>query len=51
MSEQSDKYLRHAEEARQNAQKCDSEVDKQSWLKVAEAWLQLAHEAQRKFRP
>jgi hypothetical protein len=48
MSEQTDKY-RRAEEARQNAEKCISSVDKESWGRIAEAWLQLAQEAEKKF--
>jgi hypothetical protein len=47
MSEQTDKYHRNAEEARQQAEKCVSAVDKESWVKLAEAWLQLAQQAER----
>jgi hypothetical protein len=50
MSEQTDKYRRNAEEARQQAENCIGAVDKESWLKVAEAWLQLAKEAEKRFR-
>ena len=49
MSEQTDKYRRNAEEARQQAEKCVSVVDKESWLNIEKGWLQLAHEAERKF--
>jgi hypothetical protein len=44
MSEQTDKYRRNAEEARQHALKCTSDADKESWLKIEKAWLQLAEE-------
>jgi len=50
MTEQTDKYRRNAEEARQKAEKCVNSVDKESWLKIAEAWLQLTQEAEKPFR-
>jgi hypothetical protein len=49
MTGQTDKYRRHAEEARQQAEKCLSVVDKESWLNIEKAWLQLANEAEREF--
>jgi hypothetical protein len=48
MSEQTDKYRRNAEEARQQTAKCIGVVDKESWLKIERAWLQLAEEADKK---
>ena len=47
MSEQTDKYRRNAEEARQQAEKCVSVMDKESWLNIEKGWLQLAHEAEK----
>jgi hypothetical protein len=49
MNEQIDKYRRHAEEARQQADKCIGAVDKENWLKIESAWLQLAEEANKKW--
>jgi hypothetical protein len=49
MSEQTDKYRRNAKEARDNAQKCVNDTDKESWLAIEKAWLQLAQEAQKRF--
>ena len=46
MTEQTDKYRRHAEEARQQAEKCISPLDKESWLKIEKGWLQLAQKAE-----
>ena len=49
MSDQTDKYQRNAEEAREQAQKCVSQTDKESWLHIEKAWLQLVHEAEKRF--
>jgi hypothetical protein len=48
MSEQTDKYHRNAKEARDNAQKCVNDTDRETWPAIEKAWLQLAQEASKK---
>ena len=43
MSEKADKFRRFAEEARKHAEKSvDQSAEKERWIKIAEAWEQLA---------
>ena len=37
-----DRYRKQAEEARQQAKKAISPLDKEAWLRIAEEWLKLA---------
>ena len=41
MSDQYDKYRRYAEEAQRQADKTMSARDKESWLKIAQSWLDM----------
>ena len=40
-----DNYLRQAEECRRQAEKCVRDSDRDAWLKMAEEWERLAHDA------
>jgi hypothetical protein len=40
--DEADRFRRQAEEARQQAEKAISPIDKDAWLKVAGEWLELA---------
>jgi hypothetical protein len=42
MSDDAGRFRRHAEEARLQAEKSISPLDKEAWLKVAVEWLKLA---------
>jgi hypothetical protein len=51
MSDEAAKYRKQAEEARLQAERAISPLDKQAWLRVVEDWLKLAvstEERQRK---
>jgi hypothetical protein len=39
-----DEYCKSAEECRQQANKSKSPMDREQWLKIAEAWIRLAAE-------
>ena len=42
MPDLADQYRKFAEDAREQAQRAISALDKQSWLKIAADWLELA---------
>jgi hypothetical protein len=45
MSHDSARYRKQADEAREQAAKVISPLDKEAWLRVAEEWLKLAESA------
>jgi hypothetical protein len=45
-----DRYRKQAEEARQQAVKAISPLDKEAWLRLAEEWLKLALSAEGRHR-
>ena len=42
MSDDADKFRKQANEAREEAAKSVSGLDKEAWLRIAEEWLKLA---------
>jgi hypothetical protein len=42
MSDEADRFRKQANEAREQAAKSVSPLDKEAWLRVAEEWLKLA---------
>jgi hypothetical protein len=47
---EAERFRKQAEECRQMAAKVISPLDKEAWLKLAEDWLRLAREADRRDR-
>jgi hypothetical protein len=45
MSDNAARFRKQAEEAREQAAKAISPLDKEAWLRVAEEWLKLATSA------
>ena len=45
MSDDAARFRKQAEEAREQAAKAISPLDKEAWLRVAEEWLKLATSA------
>jgi len=43
-------YRKQAEEARQEAARAVSSLDKEEWLRVAEEWTKLAQDAEKRSR-
>jgi hypothetical protein len=50
MSDDAAKFRKQAEEARVQAAKSVSPLDKEAWLRIAEEWLKLAQSAEQKNR-
>jgi hypothetical protein len=42
MSDDADRFLKQAAEARQQAERAISPLDKEAWLRIAVEWLKLA---------
>ena len=45
-----DKFRKEAEECREQAAKAISELDKETWLRLATEWIKLARSAEGKTR-
>jgi hypothetical protein len=43
-----DRFRKQAEDARQQAAMAISALDKEAWLRIAEGWLRVAQEADRR---
>jgi hypothetical protein len=48
MSDDADRFRRHAEEARHQAEQAVSPLDKEAWLRVAAEWIKLAQSEDRR---
>jgi hypothetical protein len=44
------RYRKQADEARQQAERAVSELHKEAWLKVAGEWIQLAQNAEKQMK-
>jgi hypothetical protein len=43
-----ERFRSEAKECRQRAERATSPIDKQAWLRLAEDWIKLAEEAERR---
>jgi hypothetical protein len=45
---EADRYRKHAEDARQMAAAAKSPLEKEAWLRIAEDWLRLVQDVERR---